>query len=131
MAGVDFGKVADRRLTEQIVESAVEVHRHLGPGLLESTYRACLVHELELRSIGCQQEAPVPIEYKGIPINTSYRADIVVERKVLLELKAVDALLPIHEAQILTYLKLSGLRVGFLMNFNVSRLCSGLRRFVR
>ena len=126
----NLGELVDRQLTQQVVEAAVEVHRHLGPGLLESSYRACLLHEFGLRSIKYRSEALIPIRYKGATVSSSYRADVIVEDKVLLELKAVDHLLPICEAQILTYLKLSNLRVGFLMNFNVQRLNLGLRRYV-
>ena len=127
----NLGDFADIEVTRQIVDSAVEVHRHLGPGLLESAYRACLIHELECRELKTRSEVSIPIVYKGIIIDSPYRADIVVEDGILLELKSVEVLLPIHAAQILTYLKLTKLRVGFLMNFNVPRLMSGLRRFVR
>ena len=120
----------DPRLTHEIVDSAVEVHRRLGPGLLESVYRSCMARELDLRALNHREEVPIPIIYKGLEV-AAYRADMIVENNALLELKAVEQILPLHEAQILTYLKLSKLRVGFLMNFNVTRLSLGLRRFVR
>jgi len=128
---LNLGEVVDINLTREIVAAAVDVHRHLGPGLLESAYRMCLVHELSTRALQSRTEVPIPIKYKNVVFPSFYRADIVVADQVLLELKAVDQLLPIHEAQILTYLKLSHLRVGFLMNFNATRMVAGLRRFVR
>ena len=121
----------ERKLTQGIVESAVEVHRELGPGLLETAYRTCLVHQLELSGLEVRSEVPIPVTFKGVAIPTAYRADLIVENRVLIELKARDGLLPIHEAQTLTYLKLAGLKVGFLINFNVPRLHLGLRRYAR
>ena len=118
-------------LTERILGAAVEVHRQLGPGLLEGTYRACLIHQLACDGLRAECEVPIPIEYKGVSIATCYRADVIVESIVLLELKAVERLLPIHEAQILTYLKLCRLRIGLLMNFNSTSLRHGIRRFAR
>ena len=118
-------------LTKAVVGSAIAVHGELGPGLLEGTYRACLLRQLALDGLSARHEVPVPISYKGYTVDFGYRADIIVEDKLLLELKAVEAVLPVHEAQLLTYLKHSGLRVGLLMNFNVPRLVNGLRRFVR
>ena len=125
MQRVEFG------LTERILSSALAVHRELGPGLLERTYRACLVHQFRLDGIEAQAEQPIRFDYRGLAIDCAYRADLVVEGRVLVELKAVERLLPIHEAQLLTYLKLSGLRVGLLLNFNVRSLRDGLRRLVR
>jgi GxxExxY protein len=121
----------ERDLTKTIVDSAIEVHRALGPGLLETAYRACLVHQLQLSTLQVETEVPVPVTFKGVAIPTAFRADLIVERKVLIELKARDGLLPIHEAQLLTYLKLTGLKIGFLINFNVPRLHLGLRRYAR
>jgi GxxExxY protein len=121
----------DEKVTHGIVTSAIEVHRTLGPGLLESTYRTCLIHELTSHGLRTCCEVSIPVRYKGLSIETSYRADIIVEDSVLLELKAVERPLPIHEAQLLTYPKLSNLRVGFLMNFNVTRMQLGLRRYLR
>ena len=119
------------QLTEGVLCAAFEVHRQLGPGLLESTYRNCLEHELRLNGLSVYREVPIAIRYKGLDIEASYRADLVVEEAVLVELKAVEHLLPVHEVQALTYLKLSGLRVALLMNFNTRSLKNGLRRFVR
>jgi GxxExxY protein len=120
----------EKDLTEQIIGAAIEVHRKLGPGLLESVYRACLARELALRGLSFEQEKPLPVEYKGVLIDCSYRLDFVVAGKVVVEVKAVDALLPVHEAQLLTYLKLTGCRVGLLINFNVSVLKDGIKRLV-
>ena len=118
-------------LTRRILGSAIEVHRELGPGLLESTYRACLVHQLLIEGHEVKQEVPVPITYKGSTIDASFRADLIVDDSALLELKAVERLLPIHESQILTYMKLCNLNIGLLLNFNVPVLKQGVRRFVR
>ena len=118
-------------LTKTVIGSAIEVHRELGPGLLEGTYRACLLRQLRLDGMQARAEIPIPIVYKGERTDFGYRADIVVEDRVLLELKAVETLLPVHEAQVLTYLKHSKLRVGLLLNFNVALLKNGIRRFVR
>ncbi|WP_212757054.1 GxxExxY protein [Usitatibacter rugosus] len=117
-------------MTETILAGAIEVHRFLGPGLLESAYRACLVRELELRGLEVQQEVAVPICFKGIQLECSYRADLVVANAVVLELKAVDHLLPIHEAQLLTHLKLLDYRVGLLLNFNAAYLRQGIKKLV-
>ena len=117
-------------LTEKVLGAAFEVHRLLGPGLLESTYKACMLQELRLRGLCVEQEIVLPIAYKNVPVEAAYRADLVVEGKVLVELKAVEHLLPIHEAQVLTYLKHGNLPVGLLLNFNVRHLKSGIRRFV-
>lgn len=117
-------------LTDAIIGAAIEVHRELGPGLLESTYEICLCRELNLREVFFERQLAIPIEYKGIKLDCGYRADLIVERSILIELKAIDALLPIHEAQLLSYLKLSGLHVGLLINFNVELLKKGIRRRV-
>ena len=117
-------------LTEKIIGMAIEVHKGLGPGLLESAYEACLSHELTSAGLQISRQLPVPLSYKGINLECGYRADIVVENTVLLELKAIDQILPIHKAQLLTYLRLTRLRVGLLMNFNVSMLRDGLHRMV-
>ena len=115
-------------LTQQIIGLAIEVHRHLGPGLLESTYENCLCYELEQAGIAFTREVQLPVVYKSVRLECAYRIDIVAEARLLLELKSVERLLPIHEAQVLTYLKLSGLKVGLLMNFNTAVLKDGLRR---
>jgi GxxExxY protein len=117
-------------LSRTIIGSAIEVHRQLGPGLLESVYGACLQDELAQRGIPYAREVPIQIRYKGRVLQTGYRADLIVDDKVLLELKAVEEVQPIHEAQLLTYLRLSRLRVGLLINFNVRVLKDGIRRRV-
>lgn len=117
-------------LTREIVGSAIEVHRSIGPGLLESIYEECLCKELSLRRIPFEQQRPLPLEYKGLKLECGYRLDILVAKMVVVEVKAVEALLPIHEAQLLTYLKLGGWRVGLLINFNVPVLKQGIRRLV-
>jgi len=118
------------QLTAEIIGSAIEVHRALGPGLLESSYQACLARELELRNIPFEYEEPLPLEYKGLRLDCGYRMDLVVANAVIVEVKTVKALAPIHEAQLLTYLKLTGVKVGLLINFNVEVLKSGIRRMV-
>lgn len=118
------------QLTEQIIGAAIEVHRHLGPGLLESAYRKCMVRELELRELEVQAEVPLPIEYKGISIEPAFRMDLVVNGLVVVELKAVDAFVPVHEAQLLTYLKLSSKKVGLMFNFQSPVLKDGIIRRV-
>lgn len=117
-------------ITESIIAAAIEVHRHLGPGLLESAYEACFAHELMSRGVEFQRQLELPIEYKGLRLDAGYRLDIVIARAVVVEIKAVDALTAVHEAQLLTYLRLSGLRVGLLINFNVPMLRDGVKRRV-
>jgi GxxExxY protein len=117
-------------LTEQIIGAAIEVHRHVGPGLLESSYRECMCKELSLRGIPFERERKLPVEYKGVLLECGYRIDILVCGTVVVELKCVDKLLPIHEAQPLTYLRLGGWHVGLLINFNVEVLRLGLKRIV-
>jgi GxxExxY protein len=114
-------------LTGQVIGAAIEVHRELGPGLLESIYEECLCKELELRKIPFEKQKPIPINYKGAPINGVYKLDIVVDGRLILELKACETLLPIHEAQLLTYLKLTGIQIGLLINFNLPVLKNGIR----
>ena len=123
-------KLYQEKLTEQIIGAAIEVHKQLGPGLLESTYQACLCHELELRGISFECQKPLPLEYKGIRLECGYRIDLLVAGLVIVELKSVEALAPIHEAQLLTYLKLTGVKVGLLISFNVVVLKEGIRRLV-
>jgi GxxExxY protein len=125
------GRLLHRELTDRILNCAVEVHRTLGPGLLESAYRICLARELELNGVPTVPEVPIPLVYKGMAVKSAYRADLIVDCKVLVELKATDKLLPIHDAQLLTSLRLCGLRVGLLLNFNVTSLRQGMRRFIR
>lgn len=117
-------------LSNRVIGSAIEVHRVLGPGLLESAYEQCLAHELRLNSINFKIQQPFPIEYKGIHLDCGYRVDLFVEGEIILELKSVAELKGIHEAQLLTYMKLAGIKQGFLINFNVPRLKDGLKSFV-
>lgn len=117
-------------ITGSIVDSAIKVHTALGPGLLESAYEACLAYELRKRGFGVRDQLKLPIRYDGICLDEGYRIDLLVEQLVIVEVKAVDKLHPIHEAQLLSYLKLSDLRVGLLINFNVTRLTEGLKRVV-
>jgi GxxExxY protein len=117
-------------LTDAIIGAAMEVHRALGPGLLESTYEMCLCRELSIRRIPFERQIPISVEYKGVKLDCGYRADIVVDRTIVVEIKAIDSLLPIHEAQLLSYLKLGGWKIGLLINFNVELLKHGLRRRV-
>ena len=115
-------------LTEKVIGCAIEVHRTLGPGLLESAYLHALAHELQLNGIAFKVEAALPVEYKDVRLECGYRMDIVVEDQLILELKSVDELKGIHTAQMLTYMKLSGIRTGLLINFNVKRLVDGIKR---
>jgi GxxExxY protein len=117
-------------LTRAIIGAAIEVHRSLGPGLLESAYEECLCRELELQGIAFERQKPLPLEYKGLKLECGYRVDLVVDGTVVVEIKSVEALLPIHEAQLLTYMKLGGWKVGLLINFNVPVLKQGIRRLV-
>lgn len=117
-------------LTNAIIGAAMEVHRALGPGLLESTYEMCLCRELSLRARNFERQVPIPVKYKGVRLDCGYRVDLVVEKSVLVEIKAIDSLLSIHEAQLLSYLKLGGWKIGLLINFNIELLKHGLRRRV-
>ena len=114
--------------TAQIIGAAIDVHKALGPGLLESTYEACLCRELSLRELAFERQKALPVEYKGIKLDCGYRLDIVVAQTVVIEIKAISNIEPIHEAQLLTYLKLGGWKVGLLINFNVPILKQGIRR---
>ena len=117
-------------LAHQVIGSAIEVHRAVGPGLLESAYAKCLQHELRHRGISFAAEVEVPLVYRGASINCHYRVDLVVDQALIVEIKAVDALLPVHSAQVLTYMKLLEIRKGLLINFNVPVLKSGLRSLI-
>jgi GxxExxY protein len=117
-------------ITERIIAAAIAVHRALGPGLLESAYEACLAFELAKRGLEIERQKGLPITYRGVNVDCGYRIDLLVEGAVVVELKAVERLEPIHEAQLLSYLKLSGCKVGLLINFNVKVLKDGLRRMV-
>ncbi|HEX6704760.1 MAG TPA: GxxExxY protein [Albitalea sp.] len=118
-------------MTAQIIGCAIEVHRALGPGLLESAYEQCMAHELSLRGLRFGVQVPIPVLYKGLALACAYKADLVIEGDVVVELKSVDSITALHQAQLLTYLKLTGARVGLLVNFNVRRLVDGLTRFRR
>jgi len=124
-------KEANESLTEAVIGCAIEVHRALGPGLLESAYERCLAHELGLQGIAYKSQVPVPIKYKGISLECGFRLDVLVDDCLIIELKAVDKLTKVYEAQMLTYLKLTGISTGLLLNFNVSRLVDGLKRYKR
>jgi GxxExxY protein len=117
-------------LTERLIGFAIEVHRQLGPGLLESAYEECLCYELKQSGLAFKRQVPLAVTYKSVRLDCGYRLDVVVEDKVILELKTVERLMPIHDAQMLTYLKLSGIRTGLLLNFNTAVLKDGLRRLV-
>jgi len=116
--------------TNPIIGAAIEVHRHLGPGLLESAYEECLCHELHLREIEFRRPVELPVSYKGLKLDCGYKIDLVVRNEVVLELKSVDHILPIYEEQLLTHMKLTGKNVGQLINFNVSLLTRGIVRMV-
>jgi len=118
-------------VSARVLGSAIKVHTHLGPGLLESVYHACMAYELREQGLKARQEVRIPVHYGDVQLDCGFRADFIVEDAVLVELKAVDRLNEIHEAQVLTYLKLTGLRVGLLINFNAPTIPKGLRRLVR
>jgi GxxExxY protein len=120
----------DAVLSGQVIGAAIEVHRALGPGLLESSYQACLSHELTLRGLTWVQQKEIPLRYKGVCVHSAYRIDLLVEGRLVVEVKAIDVLTSIHRAQLLTYLKLLHLRFGLLINFNVETLARGVRRVV-
>jgi len=117
-------------LTGEVIGAAIEVHRILGPGLLESVYEECLCIEFEKRKIPYQRQKEIPIEYKGTKLDSAHRLDIIVSNNLIVELKACDSIQPVHEAQVLTYLKLTGIKVGLLINFNVPLLKEGIKRFI-
>jgi GxxExxY protein len=122
--------MTDNEITHEIIGAAIEVHKHLGPGLLESAYEECLFHELQLRNLRVERQKAVPVVYKQTKLECGYRLDLLVEGRIVVELKSVDGLGPIHEAIILTYLRMSGHKLGLLINFNVSVLKDGIRRFI-
>ena len=120
----------DNKLTEKVIGCAIEVHRNLGPGLLESAYERCLSFELLSSDIRHEVQKELPVDYKGIKLDCGYRVDLIVEDKLVIELKAVDKIIPIHEAQILTYMRLADIELGLLINFNVKLLKDGIKRFI-
>jgi len=122
--------VSTNEITHAIIGAAMEVHKLLGPGLLESAYEECLAREMVLRALSFERQKPVPVVYKDVKLECGYRLDFLVERQVVVELKAIESIAPIHEAVILTYLKLSGMRFALLINFNVAVLKDGIRRYV-
>ena len=123
-------KQSINEITEKIIGAAIAVHKELGPGLLESAYEACLVYELAQSGLKVENQKPLPVFYRGVNVDCGYRIDLLVEDQVIIELKSIEKLEPIHEAQLLSYLKLSGHKIGLLINFNVRLLRNGIRRFV-
>ena len=117
-------------LSGDVIGAAIEVHRQLGPGLLESAYEACLCRELDFRGKGYERQKPLPLVYKGLKLDCGYRIDLLVEETLIVEIKSVDTLAPIHEAQLLTYMKLANVKLGLLVNFNAPVLKDGIKRFV-
>jgi len=117
------------QLTEKIIGCAIEVHKKLGPGLLESAYEECLSYELKSAGLAIERQVPVPVVYKDIKLECGYRIDILVEKAVIIELKAIETLAPVHEAQILTYMKFANKTMGLLINFNVTLLKNGIKRY--
>ena len=122
--------VTDNEITHEIIGAAIEVHRLLGPGLLESAYEECLAKELALRNLRVERQKPIPIVYKAVKLECGYRIDLLLEDRVVVELKSIESLAAIHEAIILTYLRLSGRRLGLLINFNVTILKDGIKRYI-
>lgn len=120
----------DNKISYKIIGAAIEVHKALGPGLLESAYEECLAREFSLQEISFERQKQLPLEYKGLKLDCGYRIDFLVDRSVIVELKAVESVLPIHEAQLLTYLKLMNLRLGLLINFNTPVLKDGIKRII-
>jgi GxxExxY protein len=118
------------KLSSKVIGAAIEVHKHLGPGLLESAYEECLCHELDLRSTRYERQKPLHVVYKGKELDCGYRLDIVVDNQLIVELKSVEKIEPIHKAQLLTYLKLSDIRLGLILNFNVTMMKDGIVRIV-
>lgn len=125
---VDDKALVENQLSEQIIGAAIEVHKHMGPGLLESVYEECLAYELNLRKIAFERQKPVPLHYKGLEVSEMLRLDLLIGGLVVVEIKSVQFLLPIHEAQLMTYLKLTGCKLGLLLNFNTALLKDGIVR---
>ena len=122
--------MTENKIGTAIVDSAIEIHSHIGPGLLESAYQKCLVYELKNRGLSVLEEVDLPLRYKGIKLDCGYRIDLLVNQKIIIEVKTVDSLLNIHKAQLLTYLKLSNCKLGYLLNFKSSRMKYGIKRMV-
>ena len=120
----------DAALSERVIGCAIEVHRHLGPGLLEAVYEDCLCHELAQGGFAFQRQVELPVIYKGVQLQSAYRLDLLIEARLIVEIKAIDRIMPIHEAQLLTYLRISGHRTGLILNFNHAVLKDGIRRMV-
>ncbi|MDL1910361.1 GxxExxY protein [Chloroflexi bacterium CFX6] len=120
----------EKELTDKIIGAAIEVHKILGPGLLESSYQVCLEHESTLRRMPFEHKVKLPVNYKGIELDAGYEIDLIYDKRVIVELKAVERVIPVHEAQLLTYMRLTGIRVGLLINFNVPVLKDGIYRRV-
>ncbi len=118
------------KITKEVIGAAIEVHKQLGPGLLESAYKECLCKELSLRGMSFEREKPIRLEYKGLELECGYRLDILVANAVVIEIKSIEAIAPVQEAQLITYLRLGGWKVGLLINFNVAVLKNGIRRRV-
>jgi len=125
-----MGLLKHENLTESIIGAAIEVHKELGPGLMESAYEECLCHELSIHNLPFKRQVPLPVSYKNIKLDCGYRLDVVVGNTIVLELKSIESILPVHEAQLITYLKLSKLPVGLIINFNVPVLKDGILRRV-
>ncbi len=124
------GTIEFEEVSRQVIGCAIEVHRVLGPGLLESAYESCLCHELSQHGIKFERQVPVPVIYKGLQLDCAYRLDLVVNGRLIVEIKTVEKLLPVHTAQVLTYLRLTGIRAGLLMNFHTEALRTGMKRVV-
>ena len=122
--------MTENELSSKIIGASIEVHKQLGPGLLESTYEVCLGHELRLMGLEIKQQISLPVVYKNIKLNAGYRIDMIVENKLVVEIKSVDVLAPIHTAQLLTYLKLKDLKLGLLINFNEVKVVDGIKRVI-
>ena len=123
-------KMGLESLVHEVIGACIEVHRFLGPGLLESAYEACLARELELSNIPFERQKPLPVTYKGVQLDCGYRLDLLVDHQLVVELKAVDSIQPIHEAQLLTYLRMTGCTLGLLANFHTKTMKDGLKRMV-
>ncbi len=120
----------ENTITEKIIGCAIEVHKNLGPGLLESAYEECLLYELQKIGLDVKKQVPLPLVYKEVKLDAGYRIDLLVENKIIIEIKAVDAIADIHKAQLMTYMKLAGVKVGLLINFNVLKLKDGIVRWI-